>query len=886
MDKSKKYKIVSITQVFNEIEKDNLVRFFKYLKPVVDEIVIYDDCSTDGSYEYALENTNHVIRGFKNDFSNEINHRDILIKKALSLNPDFILWIDADEILSNGSEKTLIDLCDKCIEEDYNGVQFHEINLWRSKTWKRTDSLFNDGWFTRLWKASSDLELKTDKKGLHQNLVPLQIDKVFKQNDSFFIHYGFSSEKNLAFKYLTYKKHGQSGYEGLERIIDERILKLEKVDKNIFPAELYEEEIPPIKLDYLESRKYVESYRSLIEKPKYSIVCLIYKSVNWLKLVNEQVNKYTDLSDKEFFFIANDANENVLSYLKNNFIKHYEYNAPFENKNDWYINNVYRAFNFGAEMAKGEYIVFINSDMCFSEGWFESLLRAYNGKNIVSSRLVESGRLKSGIYGIDKYFGSTPDNYEEDSFILFANSIRTQKIKDGGLYMPVFLKKSNFTKIGGYPEGNLKAGVDIFSKDYAKQGEDLISGDTILIEKYKTIGINHVTSFDSVVYHFQEGEMLDINNQLLNENEEIAVINDYCRGINNEKVFWNYLLEFLPGTYKIDYDEVGEKDFSVMAKNNLRAKTKIIIQNATFIERVSKNHFTILLLQDDLRGMGRTSKVQEENLYSADLIVTNSIQTSVSYKEFDMKIIPIGVNENLFRPMDKINLRVKYGIKANKVGIFVGSFSEVKGWSKVKKCINERRDIFWIVVSKYNENFENENVMKFSNIDQEKLAELLNCADFFIIGSPVETQCLAALEANLCNLPVVMPKVGIFRDFKPSELSLIGEFGDNLLEGINKLDFNKYSPRKVILDKGFTIESTIKEWEKIIIESLIKVNNTNFIKHHKLELNKAELYKRLIIESFMSFKKYSDFKILAGAFIRKSKKLIKIILKKLKILKQ
>ena len=342
----------------------------------------------------------------------------------------------------------------------------------------------------------------------------------------------------------------------------------------------------------------------------------------------------------------------------------------------------------------------------------------------------------------------------------------------------------------------------------------------------------------------------------------------------------------MPGTYKIDYDEVGEKDFLVTAKNNLRAKTKIIIQNATFIERVSKNHFTILLLQDDLRGMGRTSKVQEENLYSADLIVTNSIQTSISYKEFDMKIIPIGVNENLFRPLDKINLRVKYGIKANKVGIFVGSFSEVKGWSKVKKCINERRDIFWIVVSKYNENFENENVMKFSNIDQEKLAELLNCADFFIIGSPVETQCLAALEANLCNLPVVMPKVGIFRDFKPSELSLLGEFGDDLMEGINKLDFSKYSPRKVILYKGFTIESSIKEWEKIIIESLIKVNNANFIKHHKLELNKSDLYKRLIIESFMSFKKYSDFKILAGAFIRKSKKFIKIILKKLKILKQ
>ena len=164
----------------------NPVHLCQYLavviqKAVVDEIVIYDDCSTDGSYEYALENTNHVIRGFKNDFSNEINHRDILIKKALSLNPDFILWIDADEILSNGSEKTLMDLCDKCIQGGYNGVQFHEINLWRSKTWKRTDSLFNDGWFTRLWKASSDLELKTDKKGLH-HLTERFVGEVLEKN--------------------------------------------------------------------------------------------------------------------------------------------------------------------------------------------------------------------------------------------------------------------------------------------------------------------------------------------------------------------------------------------------------------------------------------------------------------------------------------------------------------------------------------------------------------------------------------------------------------------------------------------------------------------------------------------------------------------------------
>ena len=43
------------------------------------------------------------------------------------------------------------------------------------------------------------------------------------------------------------------------------------------------------------------------------------------------------------------------------------------------------------------------------------------------------------------------------------------------------MKKFDFKRIKGYPEGNLKADSDIFSEDYAIQGEKLISGDTVLI---------------------------------------------------------------------------------------------------------------------------------------------------------------------------------------------------------------------------------------------------------------------------------------------------------------------------------------------------------------------------------------------------------------------
>ena len=76
------------------------------------------------------------------------------------------------------------------------------------------------------------------------------------------------------------------------------------------------------------------------------------------------------------------------------------------------------------------------------------------------------------------------------------------------------------------------------------------------------------------------------------------------------------------------------------------------------------------------------------------------------------------------------------------------------------------------------------NVRVFNRIYQRQVAELLNCADFFILGSPVETQCLAAIEANLCNIPVVMPLVGIYRDFTAEERARVGIFGDDLAAAV------------------------------------------------------------------------------------------------------
>jgi hypothetical protein len=68
--------------------------------------------------------------------------------------------------------------------------------------------------------------------------------------------------------------------------------------------------------------------------------------------------------------------------------------------------------------------------------------------------------------------------------------------------MPCVLEKKRFLESGMYPEGN------IYNNGIGNLGNFVKSGDAyyfddILSSRY---GMKHVTIFDSLVYHIQEGE--------------------------------------------------------------------------------------------------------------------------------------------------------------------------------------------------------------------------------------------------------------------------------------------------------------------------------------------------------------------------------------------
>jgi hypothetical protein len=483
--------------------------------------------------------------------------------------------------------------------------------------------------------------------------------------------------------------------------------------------------------------------------------------------------------------------------------------------------------------------------MAFSPNWVENAFAHYNGKNCVASQLVQNDKFptnESWFIGVEKNLGYHISDYREQEFITLAEEISQNKTVPGGSYMPLLINRETFLKVGGYPEGNVRPESELANPIIAKKGEPLISGDAFFMDKLRAIGVEHVTAFDSLAYHFQEGEKQDVEADLMKQKPLVLITNASLQGKMKEKVLWNFMLEQLPRTAGIDYNIVGsdEVTFGEKARAFIDAtypEASIIIQNASFMDIAHPHVYTIAFLQDDLRRMKRISPQQEETLLLSNDYVSNSTYTAASYLDYHFSIINIGIDTELFTKGDQVSSRKKHNIPLHKkVGIFVGELTDVKGWSDIKPLIKMHPEIHWIIVTKGFENLQEENVSFYKQVPQSTLAELHQASDFFIIGSKVETLCLAAMEACCCDIPVIMRPIGIFADFTEEEKDRCGIFGDDFEKALEKIGTKTFSPRSVMLEKGLTIQGTIDAWWHLIARTrLLKPSN---------KLSSSHLYTR------------------------------------------
>lgn len=226
-------KLTCILQMFNENthkgwdKKTNLERFLDSTSRYCDSLIIYDDGSFDNSVDLAKSYNNKfedliILDNNKNDFRSELAHKQKMLEISRGIHSTHVLWLDTDEVIEKRGEQGIRELCESGFE-DYDGVNFPQINMWRSDRYYRVDKLWGMGLFCRLWKLSPKLYFAI-KKGLHQDLAPRGLNGRTTTTLNV-IHYGFSTSDNILRKYYMYKNHGQKGHD-LNRLIDESSLRV------------------------------------------------------------------------------------------------------------------------------------------------------------------------------------------------------------------------------------------------------------------------------------------------------------------------------------------------------------------------------------------------------------------------------------------------------------------------------------------------------------------------------------------------------------------------------------------------------------------------------------------------------------------------------------
>lgn len=141
-----------------------------------------------------------------------------------------------------------------------------------------------------------------------------------------------------------------------------------------------------------------------------------------------------------------------------------------------------------------------------------------------------------------------------------------------------------------------------------------------------------------------------------------------------------------------------------------------------------------------------------------------------------IKVIPCGVNLNLFRPINKKVAKKQLGFGDNKVIIFVGRLEPLKGVDRLFEAVsylkNPRLKTVIIGGDKSSQNeirrlkaishklHLDDSVDFRGSIKQEKLPYFYSAADACVIPSYYESFGLVALESLACGTPIIAADVG------------------------------------------------------------------------------------------------------------------------------
>lgn len=219
------------------------------------------------------------------------------------------------------------------------------------------------------------------------------------------------------------------------------------------------------------------------------VVAMVYKSPSYFNFIKDQLDLYCTSSRVSVYtrIVGNDPTQEIEQMV----LKSGGSIFRNEDPDEYYLNRVYRCWNYCVESSTCDLVVLVNSDMGLSDGWIDPLIAAHDNGMLPVSRLVESGKLRPGTHCIEKDFGRSPAEFDSLPWLNFVETNLIDAAERGGMFMPVLFDRKEFVELGGYPCGN----------------PNNQSGDAYFFEVVQRLSSRvHHTCFNSLVYHIQEGE--------------------------------------------------------------------------------------------------------------------------------------------------------------------------------------------------------------------------------------------------------------------------------------------------------------------------------------------------------------------------------------------
>lgn len=209
---------ITLSMVIRNTDGRYLERVLTGLKGHIDDAVIIDDASDDHTvklYEYLLEDIPHrIIRNDKKMFANESELRKTQWIETIKTNPDWILNLDADEVIepvfwNHADEMTADPQYDAYgfrLYDMWNDQEYREDRFWESHKSSRMFLLRYRPEYPYTWKETTQ----------HCGRFPYNLEQIPRCNSDYRIqHFGWASREDRNEKYDRYRRMDPEAFYGV-----------------------------------------------------------------------------------------------------------------------------------------------------------------------------------------------------------------------------------------------------------------------------------------------------------------------------------------------------------------------------------------------------------------------------------------------------------------------------------------------------------------------------------------------------------------------------------------------------------------------------------------------------------------------------------------------